>query len=227
MKPFSITFLFILCSFFVSAQINIDVYPNFIGQPLSSIECNTEWHIVRKANGDINKDKLFDIVLILESRDSVLYQSCSDSYMQKNKPRIILVLFHQNGLEKTVFQNNQMIALGDEGGMLPFLEAPDITIEKGLLTIYYQYTRSNQSYTFEYKKKNLYLLKASNFGVESVSGDYEDNLYNFKKGEIQVETGNISTDVKKTEIIKFNMKPKSLSDFGKMYDWEIVKGKSL
>ena len=49
----------------------------------------------------------------------------------------------------------------------------------------------------------------------------------FKKGEIISERGNISQEKVETEIIKFNIKPKLLSEFGEMSQWEITENKYL
>ncbi|RSK41291.1 hypothetical protein [Mangrovimonas spongiae] len=202
------------------------IYPNFIGQNLNSIQNNSDWKVLKKSSGDLNKDGFNDFALILESKDSVLLKRCPDCKLLKNKPRIIVVLLNQNGTEKTIIQNNDFIALGDEGGMLPYLE-PELSIEDGLLTIYYQFTRSNQSYTFEFDKNQMIIIKAESNGVHSASGNFENDKYEFKKGEIISETGNISQEKVKTEIIKFNIKPKSLSEFREMLEWKIAENKYL
>ncbi len=226
MKKRILTLLFL--GFFILgySQNKESIYPNFIGQNLNTIENNSDWGILKKSSGDLNKDGFNDFALILESKDSILEKRCSDCKLLKNKPRIIVILLNQNNFDKVIIQNNKFIARGDEGGMLPLLE-PELSIENGLLKIYYQYTRSNQSYTFEFDNNQMLIVKAESNGVHSASGNFENDRYDFKKGEIISETGNVSQEKVETEIIKFNVKPKSLSEFGEMSQWEIIEYKYL
>jgi hypothetical protein len=80
----------------------------------------------------------------------------------------------------------------------PFLFAsdlePKLSIENGLLKIYYQFTRSNQSYTFEFNNNQMVIIHPESNGVESAIGNFENDKYYFKKGEIISETGNISNE---------------------------------
>ena len=198
------------------------IYPNFSEQKLGEIENNSDWKVLQKSSGDLNKDGLNDFALILESNDSILEKRCSDCQLLKSKPRIIIVLISN----EKIIQNNKFIARGDEGGMLPYLE-PELSIKNGFLTIYYQFTRGNQSYTFEYVNRKMLITKAESNGVHSASGDFENDKYDFKIGKIISETGNISEEKIKTKIIKFKIKRKSLSEMGEMSEWEIAEYKYL
>ena len=226
MKKRILTSLFLAFCILGCSQNNKSIYPNFIGQNLDAIENNSNWKVLQKSSGDLNKDGINDFALILESKDSILEKKCSDCKVLKNKPRIIVVLLNQNSGEKVIIQNNKFIARGDEGGMLPYLE-PELSIKNGLLTIYYQYTRSNQSYTFGYKNDRMEIKSAENNGVDSASGNFKNDKYDFKKGIITSEKGNISQEKVETEIIKIDIKPKSLSEFGEMSEWEIAENKYL
>lgn len=208
------------------SQINSSSYPDFIGQYLDAVENNKEWEIIQKASGDLNRDGLEDLSLILESTDSIPEKRCSNCKLSKNKPRIILVLLNQINGEKVIIQNNNFIARGDEGGMLNYIE-PELSIENGVLTVLYQYLRSNQSYTFELKNGRMEITGAKSYGVHAATGNFENDQYDFKTGEIISETGNISQEKVATEILKINVKPKSLSEFGLMYDWKITENKYL
>ena len=154
-----LTLLFLGIWILGNSQDTKTIYPNFIGQNLNSIENNTDWKILQKSSGDLNKDGLADYAVILESKDSIPIKKCSDCKLFKNKPRIILVILNQNGNETVIIQNNKFIALGDQGGMLPYLE-PEISIKNEFLNIYYQYTRSNQSYTFEFQNSTPIMHRA-------------------------------------------------------------------
>lgn len=201
-------------------------YPNFIGQNIESVKTNLEWEILQIATGDLNKDGFEDNSLILESKDNVLEKRCSDCFLLKNKARILLVLLNKNGEIIVTIQNNRFIARGDECGMANYIE-PELSIENQFLTIYYQFTRSNQFYTFGFKNDQMEIVRAESNGVESASGNFESDKYDFLKNVILSEIGNISQDKVKTEVIKINSKPKALSEFGEMYDWEVAENKYL
>ena len=221
-----LTLLFLGIWILGNSQDTKSIYPNFIGQNLNSIENDTDWKILQKSSGDLNNDGLVDYAVILESKASIPMKKCSDCKLFKNKPRIILVILNQNGNESVIIQNNKFIALGDQGGMSPYLE-PEISIINEFLYIYYQYTRSNQSYTFEFQNNQMVIVKAESNGVHAASGNFESDRYDFKKREIISETGNISQEKVQTEIIKFDVKPKSLSEFEEMYKWKITEYKNL
>lgn len=201
-------------------------YPNFIGQNLISISENPDWNILEKANGDLNNDGKLDVALILESRDSLYEKRCDPCYVQKNKARIILILLNQHNSQKVIIQNNLFIARGDEGGMAPYIE-PELSIKNHLLNIDYQYTRSHLSYTFKFKNNRMILVSAKNSGVTSATGDFESNSFDFIKNIIVTETGNISEEESKIDTLEINVKPKILSEFRKMYDWQVAKFKYL
>ncbi|SDS52710.1 hypothetical protein SAMN05216503_3346 [Polaribacter sp. KT25b] len=226
MKTRIFTILFLVLCVLGFSQNNESNYPNFIGLNIESVKNNLDWEILQNATGDLNKDGFEDYSLIIESKDSVLEKRCSDCFLLKNKARILLVFLNKDGEKKVTIQNNRFIARGDEGGMANYIE-PELSIENQLLTIYYQFTRSNQSYTFGFRNDQMEIVRAESNGVESWSGNFESDKYDFIKNVITSEIGNISQDKVKTEIIKINSKPKTLSEFGEMYDWEIAENKYL
>lgn len=224
-KPF-LKILFLVFSILGYSQNEISNYPNFSGQDLSTLENNIDWVILQKSSGDLNKDGLNDYALILESKDSIVEKRCSSCEWLANKPRIVLILLNQNGYEKTILQNNKFIAREDEGGMLYYLE-PELKIDNGSMTIYYQYTQSSQSYTFEFKKDRFEIITAKSNHIDSASGNFQNDTYDFKKAEIITETGNISQDKINVEIIKIQIEPKLLTEFEEMYKWEVTEGRYL
>ena len=205
-------------------------HPNFMGRSIREVENNPDWKVLRKAKGDLNEDGLLDAAIILESKDSILTETRYHSFpdLRKNKPRIMLVLINQNNINKVISQNNKIIKLGDEGGMLMDLE-PEIAIENGLLTITYQYTRSVYYYTFEYNNDCMMIKHMKSFGVSGAGSLHEDFFYDFASNEIiEKKKKNYSYDTSwKTKIIQFNDKPKCLSEFGYIYRWKLAENHSL
>ncbi|MGB5944124.1 MAG: hypothetical protein WBG71_14665 [Leeuwenhoekiella sp.] len=201
-------------------------YPDFLGKSLTEIENDLRWKGLVKTTGDLNSDGVDDHAVVLESRDSIPEKRCSDCNLLKSKPRIIIVLINRDGKQMVEIQNNRFIGRGNEGGMLPYLE-PELFIHNEMLTICYQFTRSKISYVFKYSDDTMVLVKAKSGGVHSASGDFEQTSFDFKKGEIISETGNISNIKIQKERIKTNIKSKTLSEFGPMMEWEVIENKFL
>ncbi len=222
MKTYFLTIVLSLIGFWGFSQGEENPYPNFIGQDLRMILGSEKWEILDDATGDLNKDGVNDKALILQSKDSIIEKRCESCYRLKNKPRIIVVLLNKKDDYKVISQNNRFIARGDEGGMSPYLE-PELSIKEGRLKIYYEYTRSHQSYTFEYKENEMEIVSAESTGVDAVSGNFENDRFDFARQEIISKTGNISGETDHTEVIKFNKRPKALSEFSEMYEWEIAE----
>ncbi|WP_250436117.1 hypothetical protein [Hanstruepera flava] len=208
------------------SQTNSFIYPDFIGETFESINNNLDWKILVNAKGDLNNDNLEDLALVLESKDSVLEKRCTGCKILKQKPRVILVLINEDNTPKVIVQNNKFIARGDEGGMATYIE-PELSIEDGLLTIFYEYTRSNQSYTFKKVKNNFKIVSAKSMYVHAASGNYENDEFDFLNNKIISKTGNISLEGEKIEVLEIKVKPKGLSEFGEMYEWEVVENKYL
>ncbi|CAL2081888.1 conserved hypothetical protein [Tenacibaculum sp. 190524A05c] len=223
-KKILLQITFILSGIVTYSQTN-SIYPDFTKHSLNKVIKDENWKILIKAEGSLNKNKQKDVVLVLESKDSLIEQRIGER-ARKNLPRILVVFLD----DKIIVQNNTFIARGDEGGMLLNLK-PEISIDKNELTIYYQYTRGNQSYTFNMVKNNLCLIKAQSHDVHSSSGDTEGMFYDFKKKSLTITKGNISSasekDEKEIYTIELKNGLKKLSEFTEMYKWEVLKGRYL
>ena len=201
----------------------IDEYPDFKNSDLAEINQNLDWKTLQETSGDLNSDGKPDKVIILESKDSFLEKRCADCKPQQNKARIILVLKKIHDSFKVIAQNNRFISRSDEGGMIPCVE-PEISIENNELKIFYQYLRSNQTYIFKYDNNSLKINCSKYVSVQSASGNYVENIIDFKKQIVTIKNGHISTGPEndKIQTISFSEKSKDLEDFESMYSWEIV-----
>lgn len=226
MKTRIFTIIISIISFAGFSQSKEFQYPDFKNKVLKNVLSSENWEVLTETTGDLNNDDKEDKVLILQSKDSIKEKRCEFCYFIKNKARIIIVALNQNDKYKIITQNNKFIARGNEGGMLPYLE-PELSINDGQLKIYYQYTRSNQSYKFEYKDDDMVIVSAESNGVHSASGNFENDKYDFDENEIISTTGNISDEKEQTKIIKFKAKPKTLSEFEEMGSWKITEFKFL
>ncbi|WP_298516611.1 hypothetical protein [uncultured Kordia sp.] len=212
-------------------------YPDFTGKTLAIIEKNENWHVLEKATGDLNKDGKDDVAIVIESKEDFIEIRCADCPTSVSKARILLVFLSENDTFKVHTQNNVFIPRSDEGGMSAMIE-PDLSIAANQLTISQQYTRSDISYVFELQKGLFMIILSQSNSVHAASGDTESCAFDFTKNEIIITKGNISNEEEayengkegtkeKTTVIKFDKKAKSLSEFGIMYEWEIVKYRYL
>ncbi|WP_420573240.1 hypothetical protein [Kordia sp.] len=220
-----ILFILLFITFGYSQNKTVD-YPNFIGKDFESIQKNKDWSIIDQVSGHLNNDSKKDMALVLESKNYINEKRCNDCDVSKNKGRIVLILLDEK--EKLVVhtQNNKFIARPDEGGMALSIK-PIIVIENREFIIFQQYTRSFQSYTFKFQEQQLNIIRANGGGVDAASGATENNKYDFIKGKLTIQRSNISSKDETTEIVSFNIKPKALSEFKEMYEWEVIKNHFL
>ena len=182
--------LFIVCSFNLLAE-------NF-PQKASKVEdfIPKGWKSIIIKKGDLNKDKIDDVVLVIEKNDPKNFKKIEDSSSSNPvnfNPRIILVLFKDKNSKYTLVAKNDknfIVSPGyasEEG--LESLDSPDyddnlskaVTIKNNTLRIFTfaELTRSSSSsiYIFRYQNNRFELI-----GLEvndgGVSGDYlESNNY--------------------------------------------------
>ena len=87
-------FCTVLCSFCIFQAIGQSFsYPQF-KQPVTSLTSlvPAKWKIKIKASGDLNGDKIADIVLILEYKSAVK-ETRPNHALNQGHPRILLILF--------------------------------------------------------------------------------------------------------------------------------------
>ncbi|HEX3022062.1 MAG TPA: hypothetical protein VHP81_06705 [Lachnospiraceae bacterium] len=74
-----------------------------------------DWKVIRKAEGDLNKDKLIDIAVVIEY--TVEHKPNHDEEWF-GQPRILFIIFKQkNGSYKLSVQSSNIIMRSDEGGV--------------------------------------------------------------------------------------------------------------
>lgn len=139
-----------------------------------------KWMLKDSAIGDLSGDHWPDMALVLEYADTVA-ELRSDSIENTGKPRILLILFWDTKARSyhVAAQNNTFILREGEGGLQPDPYG-GISINNGVLEIYYQFVRESLSYKFRFRSPAIYLIGASDGGV---SGEkFESWDFNFSTG---------------------------------------------
>ena len=223
--------LFIFCSFNLLAE-------NF-PQKASKVEdfIPKGWKKLIVEKGDLNKDKIDDVVLVIEKNDPKNFKKNEESYQtspENHNPRIILVLFKDKNSKYTLVAKNDkgfIISPGEayESG-LQNLESPNfdndlsksITIKNNTLRIFTfaELTRSSSSsiYIFRYQNNRFELIGLENQNVFG-NAEYMDTYnysFNFstKKLKIYNLREKLESNVKKEEKIekKLNIKESYILD---------------
>ena len=222
-KYFFFSFLlFIFCSFNLLAE-------NF-QQKASKIEdfIPNGWKSIIVKKGDLNKDKIDDVVLVIEKNDPKNFKKIEESSRSNPmnfNPRIILVLFKDKNSKYTLVAKNDknfIVSPGyasEEG--LESLDSPDyddnlskaVTIKNNTLRIFtladYIKAATSTTYIFRYQNNRFELI---GLDAQSILGDTEyANTRNYslnlstKKLIIHNMSEKLESNVKKEEKIEKNL----------------------
>ena len=195
------------------------------------------WKSIIVKKGDLNKDKIDDVVLIIEKNDPKNFKKNEESYQtspENHNPRIILVLFKDKNSKYTLAAKNDkgfIISPGEayESG-LQNLESPDfdndlsksITIKNNTLRIFTfaELTRSSGSsiYVFRYQNNRFELIGLENQNIFA-NAEYIDTYnysFNFSTKKLKIHNlrEKLESDMRKEEKIekKLNIKESYILD---------------
>ena len=186
------------------------------------------WRSIIVKKGDLNKDKIDDVVLIIEKNDPKNFKKIEDSSSSNPvnfNPRIILVLFKDKNSKYTLVAKNDknfIVSPGyasEEG--LESLDSPDyddnlskaVTIKNNTLRIFtladYIKAATSTTYIFRYQNNRFELI---GLDAQSILGDTEyANTRNYslnlstKKLIIHNISEKLESNVKKEEKIEKNL----------------------
>ena len=178
------------------------------------------WKSIIIKKGDLNKDKIDDVVLIIEKNDPKNFKKIEDSSSSNPvnfNPRIILVLFKDKNSKYTLVAKNDknfIVSPGyasEEG--LESLDSPDyndnlskaVTIKNNTLRIFtladYIKAATSTTYIFRYQNNRFELI---GLDAQSILGDTE-----------YVNTRNYSINFSTKKLIIHNMSEKLESNVKK------------
>lgn len=178
------------------------------------------WYIKDSVRGDLNGDKKADLVVIIECVDTVLERSDN---IYKTNPRILFILFKTESGYSKMAQNNTFILRKGEGGMVDD-PATTLGIKKGVLSIMFEFVRDHTEYKFRYQENNFALIGANTGGSDGVS-TIESWDINFLKKKVKHVVEPMGEGKEKTEWKTFKLeKLKTLSDFVRPFEWEVLPG---
>ena len=187
-KLFFILSLFLICSIYVFGE-------NF---PQKAKTVNDfipkGWKKILTTNGDLNKDKLEDTVIVIEKEDKKNIKK-NDGFGSEElnlNPRILLVLFKQKDGTYILASKNDKGFIKSEGNdnnpaLMDTLD--DIIIKNNVLKIVFNYFMSAGSW---WTSTNVYIFRFQNNVFELIG--YESNAYMRNTGEEEGTSINFSTN---------------------------------
>ena len=186
-KLFFVLSLFLICSIYIFGEdfpTKAKTVNDFIPKG---------WKEILTTNGDLNKDKLEDTVIVIE-KDDVL----GPDYLNLN-PRILLVLFKQkDGTYILASKNDKGFIQSENDEENPTLmdTLTGISIKNDILRINFDYFLSAGSYsasqtifTFRFQNNRFELIGFDNISFMRNSGEQEEFSINFSTNKIKTTTG--------------------------------------
>ena len=183
------------------------------------------WKFKDSAEGDLNRDKINDVALVIEYKDTV-DEMRPNGYENHGSPRVLLVLLKNQKTDSydLFLQNNTFIVRYGEGGMSPD-PYDQVDIVKGILLISIEFVRGSTNYKFRMQNGDLYLIGGSSYG--SSGGMLEGIDANFSTGKAKIESGPIEEDPKVKWVTLPKTPLKKLRDMKMIFEWEVVEGRYL
>lgn len=152
------------------------------------------WKEILTTNGDLNRDKLEDTVIVIEKEDKKNIKK-NDGFGPEElnlNPRILLVLFKQkDGTYILASKNNKGFIKSEGNDDNPALmdTLDDIIIKNNVLKIVFNYFMSAGSW---WTSTNVYIFRFQNNVLELIG--YESNAYMRNTGEEEGTSINFSTN---------------------------------
>ena len=196
--------LFIFCSFNLLAE-------NF-PQKASNIEdfIPKGWKSIIVKKGDLNKDKIDDVVLLIQKNDPKNFRKVEDGTNLDFNPVVMLVLFKDTNSQYNLVAKNEKGFFPSEGKaheevLETIVDEDSITIKNNTLRIYtfwegIRASASSTNYVFRYQNNRFELIGLEIINSGTNGDDLEFNTYsiNFSTKKLikTKETDKLGSDEK-------------------------------
>lgn len=193
----------------------------------------TEWKILSKASGDLNRDGFEDVAFAIQSPVEQMhgYKDGFDSDTLNTKPRILGIYFgKRNGKFKKVLQSNTFIINRDAPTMdepfkgLQILPNGDLQIDFYVWRCRECTSWSSHQYRFRFYKRQFKLIEYDENVTYRVSGDEIDYHIDFRNKTIKTITTTINEDEEREyeEVSKkFELEIlKTIKSMEKPFEWD-------
>lgn len=227
---FFLSFYFLIVHFDAYGQ--KDGYPVIVksGQDILDF-VPSNWEIIGKAEGDLNKDGLTDAVLIVQdTKEEKIIGTHNENL------RILFILFKEkdNSGYSLNFQSNTYIPLDNIENMEDRFNSVDI--KKGILNFSFLYfcnagcwEMTSSTYKFRFQNNQFELIGYEDETIHRASGETSRLSINFSTrmmersfGQMD-ENGDVSINNSETKLSKFSLKKlKALKELKEPQTWEFL-----
>lgn len=190
----------------------------------------TGWKLIAEAKGDLNKDGLIDVALIIENTNAQNFISNADKLggdTLNTNPRYLMVAFKKpNGSYELTAINKTFIPVPNSADSPcledPFDENGSLEIKKGLLNIHFQHFYScgawevyNFDYIFRYQNQKFELIGYNKSSLHRSTGEETSTTINFPTKKMNYTSGtNAFKDGGKPKTTWKNIKSTKLHELG-------------
>lgn len=156
------------------------------------------WHVMTQTTGDLNKDGLADLAVLIEA-DSVV--KSLKEWENDQQPRILFAAFRQpDGQYNLAVQSNESIMLANEGGVFgdPF---DALEINRGSIVVrFYGGSSDRWSYVYRwrYQNKDWFLIGATYTESSTHHNGYKVHDFNLLTGAAERTISKRSEDGKES-----------------------------
>ncbi len=161
-----------------------------------------KWKVIAKAEGDLNKDRINDVALVIENtatENIILNEGLGKDTLNIN-PRFLLVLFKTDSKYVLKSINKKFIPSQDDSESPclddPFMENGGIEIKNGVLNIDLHYWLScgswyvtDRKYKFRFQENSFVLIGYDSSSFHRSSGESQSISINFISKKKQLITG--------------------------------------
>lgn len=178
-----------------------------------------DWNLVDTITGDLNKDNLKDIVLVIENKNE---QYLNTDLFQ----HFILIIAFRDSLNdefKLIEQCNNLITY-NQSSSGPWYEDMDINNEIFSVSFFKGGSTDEVThYKFRFQDNGFYLIGADRRIYNPSTQDFKDLSFNFLSKKLSISTGNDLLNTKsKTEWQKMNFDTlMTLKSYKGPYTWEV------
>ncbi|TDQ06414.1 hypothetical protein [Pedobacter metabolipauper] len=225
-----LTLFILICGFSIQAQ--SFKYPAMAsqGRTIKSL-IPAQWKVIDSVYGDLNRDQIADMALILEFyapvKESRAYgDNTTEIITEIQKPRILAIYFKSGKSYKLAKQNNNFILRSEEGGAMGDPLRP-LHITDNKLNFLFEggaNWRWKLNYTFKFQNNDWLLTQASNNSYHASSGEMNEKQYDFVNKKRLVITGTTfnreSANTSKEEPLQVKQL-RTFTSFKKPWTWEI------
>jgi hypothetical protein len=190
------------------------------------------WTLLDTASGDLNKDSVSDLAIVIQLQDSSLIND-DNEFRAKDfwQPRILAIFFQDSVTKKYTLaeQCDKFIVANSHSNMKDPFEG--LSIDNNILTINFRilYTigwkyTSTHSYKFQYRNEDFVLIRASSHSFHKETGKSQTYDIDFLKGKYSITSGNEFNIDKKPSVSwkTFKMPLRTFKSFPKPFTWQFT-----